>query len=92
MSEYIEITSELNDDETAVTLTTNLTLTQEPAESYTSLEAMAEGSPIAQTLSVIEGLASLTLHPHQIIITRQPFAEWHALIADISAALRDFFL
>ncbi len=93
MSEYIEIESEISDDGSQLSIYTNLILSEQEQESYNSLAAMDEGSPVVQTLAIIEDIATLQIIDRQdMIITRQPDAEWHAIIADVSAALKDFFL
>lgn len=93
MSEYIKIDTEFADDGQYIHLYTNLALTEAGAvEEYDSLAALEEGSPVAQALAVIDGIATLHLSGSHILITRQPDADWYALIADISAALKEFFL
>ena len=93
MSEYIEIESEISDDGKQMAVYTNLILSDQAEESYDSAAAMEEGSPVVQALSIIKDIATLQIMEQQdMIITRQPDAEWHAIIADISAALKDFFL
>jgi hypothetical protein len=92
MSEYIEIDSELSDDGTAMHIYTNLTLSDEAGEYYDTTEALEEGSPVAQALAVIDGIATLRIEGGDMTVTRQPDAEWHAIVADISAAIKDFFL
>lgn len=94
MSEYIEIESLTGPDPDQVTLTTNVNLTpaSQAPERYTTPEEMEEGSPLAQTLSYIEGIRELQISGQTVTVTRDPGAEWHVIIADISAAVRDFFL
>lgn len=95
MSEYIEIESELDDENTAVIhLYTNLPLTTAASgvEEYFSYEEMAEGSALAQALVIIEGIEELRIEGHDMVIVRDFETPEHALIADISAALKDFFL
>ncbi|MCA9931262.1 MAG: NifU N-terminal domain-containing protein [Anaerolineales bacterium] len=92
MSEYIEIETESGDDDTQMLLYTNLKLTEQAHEYYDSQAEMEEGSPVAQALSVIEGIATLTIDNSDMILTRTPDAQWHTIIADVSAALKDFFL
>lgn len=92
MSEYIEIETELSEDGRFMHLYTNLKLTPEAAESYESPDEMAEGSPLAQTLATIEGIATLRIETHTLILTCTPDAPWHAIISDVSAALKDFYL
>ncbi len=92
MSEYIEIETEFGDDGRSLFVTTNLSLTDGTIENYASLEEMAEGSPLAQALSVIDGIEHLTINGRTMTLIRDPEAPWHHLVADISAALKDFFL
>ena len=92
MSEYIKIETEMSEEGSRIYFYTNLTLTEEGVETYGSVEAMEEGSPVAQMLAVIAGIASLRIEAREIAITRQPEVPWHAIVADVSAALKDFFL
>ena len=92
MSEYIEIDAELDDDG-AIVFTTNLSLTAEGREEqYDSAAALEEGSPVAQALAVVPGIAALTMRGGQIILTPAPDADFHALVADVTAVLKEFFL
>jgi hypothetical protein len=92
MSEYIEIDAELSDDG-AILLHTNLKLTAPgEAESYPSPDEMETGSPVAQALAVVDGIASLTMRDGEIVLTIADDADWHAVIADATAALKEFFL
>ncbi len=92
MSEYMEIETELSDDEGTLNVYTNLRLNEGNIEQYHSYEELEEGSPVAQALSVIEGIAYLEIQGNDIIVRRDPNAAWHVIISDISAALKDFFL
>lgn len=95
MSEYIEIESELDEEDPAVIhLYTNLPLTTAASgvEEYDSYDEMMEGSPLAQALAVINGIAQLRLDGTDMMVVRDIETPEHALIADISAALKDFFL
>ena len=92
MSEYMEIESELSDDGQAIYFYTNLQLTDGDEESYDSLAALEEGSPVAQALAVIEGISALHLAGTEMVLTLQPDAAWHIVAEDVSAALKDFFL
>lgn len=92
MSEYIDIETELGDDG-VILFHTNLKLTTYGAEEfYDSAEGLEEGSPVAQALVVVEGIDSVWMSGGEMSITTQPDADWHALIADVTAALKDFFL
>lgn len=92
MSEYIDIGAQFGDDPLVVVLHTNLRLTDEVAEQYASPDALEEGSPLAQALAFVPGIAALHLDGGTLTITRDPDEEWHAIIADVSAALKEFFL
>lgn len=92
MSEYIEIDSELSDDGAAMHIYTNLKLGDEAGEFYASTAALEEGSPVAQALAVIDGIATLHIDGSDMTITRRPDAEWHAIVDDVKAAIKDFFL
>ena len=92
MSEYIEIDAELDDDG-AIVFATNLSLTAEGREEqYDSAVALEEGSPVAQALAVVPGIAALTMRGGQIILTPAPDADFHSLVADVTAVLKEFFL
>ena len=92
MSEYIEIDAELDDDG-AIVFATNLSLTAEGREEeYDSAAGLEEGSPVAQALSVVPGIAALTMRGGQITLTPAPDADFHSLVADVTAALKEFFL
>jgi len=92
MSEYVEIRTELSDNSNVIHMFTNLRLTVEGPEEYDSAEAMEEGTPIAQALSVVQDVLRLRLDGTELAITRAPGAPWHMIVADVSAVLRDFFL
>lgn len=92
MSEYIEIETELGDNSNTLNVYTNLRLNEGEIEQYHSTQALEEGSPVAQTLSIIEGISFLQIQGGELIVRRKPDAAWHVIISDISAALKDFFL
>lgn len=95
MSEYMEFEVELDeDDPTVIYLTTNLQLADEgTAEQYASPEAMLVGSAVAQALgAAVSGLRQLTITPHELVLVREMETAEHALVADVSAVLKDFFL
>lgn len=92
MSEYISLEPEYTLDPDLVILHTNLDLAPDGAERYASRAEGEEGSPLAQFLFQIEGLAALELDGRRLIVRREPDAEWHALIDEITAALKEFFL
>lgn len=93
MSEYISIEPEISEDGRTIIFQTNLSLT-EPGERevYASAAAMDEGSPVAQCLSVVGGMERLTLADDVLVVELEPDAVAHVIIADVAAALRDFFL
>lgn len=92
MSEYIEIETEISDDDSTLTVYTNLRLNEGEAEIYHSREELEEGSPVAQALAIIEGITFLRIEGSDLTVHRAPDTPWHVIISDISAALKDFFL
>ena len=94
MSEYIEFETEMSDDGTQMIIYSNLMLTDtaDTVEEYTSLAEMEEGTPVAQSLSVIEGIVHLRIEQERLVVTRDPVTDWYLIVEDISAALKDFFL
>lgn len=93
MSEYVDIQVEATGRPGEMRLVTNLDLAAGAAkEVYNSPEEGDEGSPLAQSLFAVPGLASLVIEGGDLIITRDDDVEWHDLIEDISDVLRDFFL
>lgn len=92
MSEYIEIETETSDDPDVMLFQTNLRLIDRETEEYESPAAMEEGSALAQALAQVEGVARLRIEENELTVTRIPWASWHLVIAEINAALRDFFL
>lgn len=94
MSEYIEIEAEATDDPLVIDFHTNLDLTgvQQTVEQYESREDMEEGSPLAQTLAFVDGIHRLRLAGQTMTVTRDPDVDWHIIVADVTAAVRDFFL
>ncbi len=93
MSEYIEIESEISDDDSQLFIYTNLQLSDsELPEVYASTAEMEEGSPVAQAFAAVAGIAYLEIDGSDLLIQREPDANWHAIVDDISAALVDFFL
>jgi hypothetical protein len=92
MSEYISLNPEYGLDPDLVTLITNLDLAPEGVERYANRAEGEEGSPLAQFLFQIEGLAALEIDGKRLIVRRAPEAEWHALLDEIAAALKEFFL
>ncbi|MCS6871280.1 MAG: NifU N-terminal domain-containing protein [Anaerolineae bacterium] len=92
MSEYISLEPEYTLDPDLVILHTNLDLAPDGAERYASRAEGEEGSPLAQFLFQIEGLAALELDGTRLIVRRQPNVEWHTLLDEITDALKEFFL
>lgn len=94
MSEYIEIESEADEDEqNLIHFFTNLPLTaKEREESYTSIDEMLEGSAVAQALAGVDGIVTLTLSEGDMSIKKEDDIDEYALIADVSAVIKDFFL
>lgn len=92
MSEYISIDVEYGDDPNLIRLTTNLHLAPEGREAYRDRESGDRGSPLAQTLFSVDGLAALEIDANTLHIHRESGIEWHILIDEITEALKDFFL
>lgn len=92
MSEYIEIETEQSDDADVMFFYTNLTLTDQKVEQYGSLEEMEEGSPLAQALAVVEGIAAMEIEGSDLTLRRDPDVEWHMIVGDVTAVIKDFFL
>ncbi|GAB4467709.1 MAG: hypothetical protein Kow00124_00970 [Anaerolineae bacterium] len=93
MTEYIDIRTETTGDPDVMRLITNLDLTAGgPPEVYESPEAGDHGSPLAQALFAVPGLAALTLTQQELLATREPDTPWPDLLQDIYDVLRDFFL
>lgn len=92
MSEYIEITTEDGDDANSLFIFTNLRLTEGKVEEYDSPQAMELGSPVAQALSAVGGLHFIRLQEGDIYVRRDLDADWHGIVEDITAVLKDFFL
>ena len=92
MSEYIEIHSEPTDDPSTMMIHTNLLLAAGEPEYYHSVDAMEEGSAVAQALASIEGIVGLTIDSHDLVLKRDLSTPWHVVEAEAAAALKDFFL
>lgn len=92
MSEYIEVETEETDDPNVLLMECNVLLAEDGLEVYDSAESLQEGSPLAQTLSIIPGIIAMTIDEHSLLITREPDTVWYTIIEDIRLALVDFFL
>ena len=92
MSEYIEIETEMSDDGTQMFFYTNLRLAEGAGETYHSSSALEVGSPVAQALAVVAGIVRVEIDGRDLIVTRDHEVDWHVIVADVSAALKDFFL
>ena len=92
MSEYIEIESELTDNPAEMRIQTNLPLAIDGVERYQSIEEMEEGSAVAQALSFIDGIEHLEIDDQTLIVRRSLDVDWHIIVAEITAVLKDFFL
>lgn len=93
MSEYIEIDADVSEDGRTIVFQTNLPLTEAgETEIYASAAEMDEGSPVAQFLAGIPGIAALRLIENSLVIRCDTDADATAIIVDVSAALKDFFL
>ena len=92
MSEYIEIESESTDNPSVMIVHTNLALSVAGPERYVSVDSMEEGSAVAQALAMIEGIVTLQIAAHDLVVEYDDETPWHNIEAEISAALKDFFL
>ncbi len=95
MSEYIEIEAETDEEEPAVIhFYTNLPLSggEGGGEDYDSPAAMAVGSALAQALAAVEGITALRIAGSDLTVWRELEAAEYAIVADVSAVLKDFFL
>jgi len=92
MSEYIEIESEFTSEPNVMIVRTNLTLAVAGTERYDSVAEMEEGSAVAQALAFVEGVVTLQIESHELMVEIDPSMPWHIVEAEISAALKDFFL
>ena len=93
MSEYVSFEFEMSADPLVAEVFINQPLTAGATERYADYAAGDEGSPLAQLLfNAVAGIAALTITPDTLRIEREPTAEWEALLDDLRAALRDFFL
>ncbi len=80
------------EDNGRIYITSNLPLSDGELETYTSTIAMEEGSPVAQALAIIEGIAELEIDENELTVIPEPDAAAHAIIHEITAVLKDFFL
>jgi hypothetical protein len=71
---------------------TNLPLAEGQTEIYHSREAMEEGSALAQVLAAVDGILTMEINRRELTITRDPSVPWHAIMADVHTALKEFFL
>ncbi|MDX1615334.1 MAG: NifU N-terminal domain-containing protein [Candidatus Promineifilaceae bacterium] len=92
MSEYIEIETELSDDPAVLRLVTNLPLTEGEPELYESSDQLDEGSPVAQALAPIEGIQTVHIQGSELTIMRDMDMPAHIIVAEVTAALKEFFL
>jgi hypothetical protein len=92
MSEYIEIETEPSEDGKKIVFYTNLRLAEGAAEQYDSRDSLESGSPVAQALATIDGIALLRIEGSDMIITREPDVEWYFIVEEVAAALKEFFL
>lgn len=93
MSEYIEIETELDEDGETISFQTNLSLASGVGhEHYESHDALAEGSPVAQTLAGIGGIDTVEIRDRLLLVTCTPGSDRYTIAADVIAALKDFFL
>jgi hypothetical protein len=53
---------------------------------------MELGSPLARALSAVDGLLFIPLDEGELFVQREPDLDWHGIVEDITAVLKDFFL
>lgn len=93
MSEYVTFETRATGNPDVLELLTNQTLTEDSPEVYASFAEGDQGSPIAQMLfNGVDGIAALTITTSGLVITRRPEVPWEAIVDEVRAALRDFFL
>jgi hypothetical protein len=92
MSEYIEIETTIADDSAILTIRTNLQLSEEDVEQYDSPAEMEVGSAVAQAMAMVEGVNKLCIEGSDMTVTRDPDTPWHLIVAEVTAALKEFFL
>ncbi len=92
MSEYVTVETRPTGDPDVLEIVTNQTLTEDDEEVYDTPEAGDEGSPLAQTLFVVEGIRALTIMERALLVTRDPDMPWEDIVDEVRDALRDFFL
>jgi hypothetical protein len=74
----------------ALKFTLDRRVTEGRSETYTSLE-QAASSPLAQRLLRIPGVRMVFLLNDFITVTRQPEADWDAIVPQVESALREHF-
>ena len=92
MSEYIEIETEIDEVACLVYINTQLVLASSGDESYPTIEAMEQGTALAQFLSQIEGIQTLALSRHRLIASHRPSIPTYVVASELGDALKDFFL
>jgi hypothetical protein len=92
MSEYIEIETAITDDPAVLAFSTNLRLAEEGVERYDSPAEMEVGSAVAQAMALVEGIKKLRIEGGDMLVTRDSKTPWHLIIAEVTAALKEFFL
>ena len=50
------------------------------------------GSPVAQAVAYVEGIRELRLTGKTMTVTRESEMPWHIIVAEISTAIKAFFL
>ncbi|MEM9778205.1 MAG: hypothetical protein AAF902_26750, partial [Chloroflexota bacterium] len=68
-----------------------LTAEGEP-ETYASVDDMLEGSAVAQALAGVDGIVSLSIDGADMSVVKDDDIDEYAIIADVSATIKDFFL
>ena len=92
MSEYFEIESEATNTPNVYIVHTNLALAAGEAEDYGTVEAMEEGSAVAQALAAVNALVTLKIVADELVVECDEETPWYMVEAEITAVLKDFFL
>ncbi len=93
MSEYIEVQPENTEDPNKMIIKTNLVLTEYlHVEDYPTVEAMEEGSALAQMIAPIDGVRKLQIERKDLSIWREEDVPWHLILSEVNVALKEFFL
>ncbi|HLF25958.1 MAG TPA: NifU N-terminal domain-containing protein [Anaerolineae bacterium] len=91
MKENTRADLELTPDPRVAIFHTNRELS-ETRETYASIAAALDGSPLAALLATIEGVVALELDGSDVTLTRDEAVPWDDIALQVVEALKDFFL